>query len=410
MRDLLPREAERQALLSGRVMAAFDLHGYQVVSVPAFEYADVLERGLGSLDPNEVLRFVEPETGEVVALRPDMTPQVARLLATRLLDVPSPARLCYRGSVLRRRRERARRHRQIPQAGIELVGSAEPEGDLEVLSVAAASVRAAGLSEFVIDLGHAQVAASLLTSVDRAHWPGLVEALSLKDTGELVRRAERCGMPRPALAAIAELPGLHGGEEVWPRAERVLAGTPAEPAMLALRRIWREVAARAIAPKIVVDLGETWNFAYYTGVMFQLLAEGPGEPVGSGGRYDGLLERFGQPRPAAGFAVDLANLDWAVRRAGASRPAAPRVLVAGDVAGDLPERVLGALRARRVRCAPAPEPGAEEYASAWGYSHVLWLGTGGHRLGSVERGVSEPVGAGAPDEVAARVAARVEVV
>src|SRR5690606_39649174 len=88
MRDLLPWEARQQLHLSRVVLKAFELHGFQQVILPAFEYADVLEQGLGRIEPNSVLRFVEPDTGEVVALRPDMTPQVARLIATRLAAEP----------------------------------------------------------------------------------------------------------------------------------------------------------------------------------------------------------------------------------------------------------------------------------------------------------------------------------
>ena len=70
---------------------------------PAFEFASVIERGLGTLDTADVLRFVEPESGEVAVLRPDMTPQVARIVATRLGDHPKPFRLAYEGTVVRRR-------------------------------------------------------------------------------------------------------------------------------------------------------------------------------------------------------------------------------------------------------------------------------------------------------------------
>ena len=106
MRDLLPEEAEIQGRLLSRAVSSFELHGYQRVTLPAFEYAEVLERGLGAIEPSSILRFVEPDTGEVVALRPDVTPQVARLIATRLADHPVPMRLAYRGSVLRRQHER----------------------------------------------------------------------------------------------------------------------------------------------------------------------------------------------------------------------------------------------------------------------------------------------------------------
>src|SRR5689334_7704799 len=161
MRDFLPAEARAQAELARGLLGTFALHGFELVTLPLFEYAAVIERGLGALAEEELLRFVEPETGAVVALRPDMTAQIARVIATRMADVRGPARLSYHGSVLRRRRERARREQQIPQAGIELVGLPGLAGDLEVLGVVSAAVRAAGLGDFTVDLGHAGIASAL---------------------------------------------------------------------------------------------------------------------------------------------------------------------------------------------------------------------------------------------------------
>ncbi len=405
MRDLLPGEARRQSALGRRIIESFELFGYQLVSVPAFEYAEVLEKGLGSLDPGDVLRFVEPETGRVVALRPDMTPQVARLVSTRLPDGPWPARLCYEGSVLRRRRERARLSRQIPQAGIELIGSEGPAGDLEVIEVAAAAVRHAGLEDFVIDLGHAQVAGALLSSVPEPHRPGLVEALGLKDGAVLSQRARQAGLPAPTVAALAELPALHGGADIWPRAERLLAGTAAEAPALQLRRAHEAVSAAGIAPRIVVDLGETWNFAYYTGIMFQLLAPGPGQPVGSGGRYDGLLERFGVPQAAAGFGVDLDNLAWALSSAGQVEAPEHRVLVARGSDETRARELCAALRDRSIRCALAPAGDAAAYAGAWRYSHLVELSAGGATFHALAVGGREALG-GSATELALAVAAR----
>ena len=134
MRDLLPEEAAARRTLARQVIEVVARHGYALVTLPVFEFAEVLERGLGTLDPADVLRFVEPESGEVAALRPDMTPQIARVIATRLRDRPPPVRLAYEGTVVRRRSGRARKHRQIPQVGVELAGVAGPEGDVELLS------------------------------------------------------------------------------------------------------------------------------------------------------------------------------------------------------------------------------------------------------------------------------------
>ncbi|MCC6666272.1 MAG: ATP phosphoribosyltransferase regulatory subunit [Polyangiaceae bacterium] len=371
MRDLLPEESRALSALGRGLMGSFELFGYQRVTVPVFEYAAVLERGLGALDPREVLRFVEPESGEVVALRPDMTPQIARLVATRLGDAPGPARLAYEGSVVRLRRERARRHRQIPQAGIELIGSAAPDGDFEVLEVACSALARAGLGQFVLDLGHARVAGALLEACpEPARW-GLTEALTQKDSAELERRAKRAGLEAGLSRALSALTELCGGAEIWPEARRVLGAGPAGPGLHELEQVWERATRSQLAPAIVVDLGEVRDLGYYTGVTFQILAEGPGAAVGAGGRYDGLLGLFGAPRPAAGFAVALDHLSWALGESSA-RPA-PRVLVSGDA------RVLPDLRALGVNATEAPRE-IWEHARAWHFSHVLTLGAGSARL------------------------------
>jgi len=366
MRDLLPPAAYRHAELGRRLVRTFELSGYELVTVPLFEFAEVVERGLGGLEASEVLRFVEPESGAVVSLRPDMTPQVARLVATRLSQAPSPARLCYQGSVLRRRHERARRHRQIPQAGIELVGCEGPDGDLEVLSTAVQALRVAGLTEFVIDIGHAKIASALVESLSAAHTRDVLDALEIKDETEVVRRAERHGLKGRDLAALSELPWLHGGEELWPRAERVLTGTLAAPYLAELKRLWQGASELGLSRQVLADLGETRDFAYYTGALFQIHAEGPGRPLGAGGRYDNLLERFGAPRHAVGFAFGLDDVAWALEAAG-RLPSLPRRVLLGAGANSL----AGVLRDAGIAAASAPESDLLAYARAWRYSHVL---------------------------------------
>jgi ATP phosphoribosyltransferase regulatory subunit len=369
MRDLLPPVARRQGELARRVTHCFELHGYELVTLPVFEYAEVLERGLGSLGSDEVLRFVEPESGEVVALRPDMTPQIARIMATRLAELPGPARLCYHGSVVRRPRERARRHRQIFQAGVELLGLEGPAGDLEILRLASAGVRAAGLSSFVFDLGHARIAAALLEELPPERSKELVDALAIKDQSEVSRRALAAGFSGRTLTALSELCELHGGAEIWPRAERLLAGTAAEPALRELRQIWNAAETADLAPQLLLDLSETRHFAYYTGLMFQMHAEGPGSPIGAGGRYDGLLGRFGAPRAAAGFALSLDHLAWALESIDRREATPSRLLTVGAS-----EALLARLRSLGVACAAASVHAGSDalaYAQAWRYSHVL---------------------------------------
>lgn len=383
MRDWLPRQASRRSLVSEQIMRSLELFGYQRVEVPPFEYADVLEKGFGNA--SEALRFVEPETGKIAALRSDVTPQIARLVSARYPDGPWPARLCYRASVMRRRRERARLDQKVLQVGFELAGQSESLGDLEVLETATSALRATGLDDFTVDLAHAEVAGALLDQLAPEARADALECLAVKDGAELGRVGARGGLSGRELTALVELPDLHGGDELWPRAERALSGTAAEAPMRTLQRLWTAAVAAGLAPRFVVDLGETREFYYYTGVMFHLLAEGPGEPLGSGGRYDTLFERFDLPCPAAGFAFDVSNVCWALAERGVPEAKLHRVLVTGGSA-PLVTALLRELRRVGIACAAGPEPEqAASYASGWDYSHVLELGSAGRGAAETAR-------------------------
>ncbi|HTQ47424.1 MAG TPA: ATP phosphoribosyltransferase regulatory subunit [Polyangiaceae bacterium] len=357
MRDLLPEEAAARRSLARRVLDVVTLHGYGLVTLPVFEFADVLERGLGTLDPSDVLRFVEPESGEVAALRPDMTPQIARVVATRLRDRPPPVRLAYEGTVVRRRSGRARKHRQIPQVGVELAGVPGPGGDLELLALAAGALRAAGLERFTLDLGDAGLVRALLAGRPPEEQARLSEALARKDEGAVKD------------ATLAALLRLQGGRDAIVEGTRLLARTPAADAVARLLAIFDAAVARGLGAHVQADLGEMRGFAYYTGPIFHAYAAGTGDAVLSGGRYDELLARFGCPMPAAGFAVDLDRLTEARRAAGAPAEREMRVVVLGQ---DDDARVAE-LRGRgvvAVAFAGSPDA-ARAYARAWGFTHVM---------------------------------------
>jgi ATP phosphoribosyltransferase regulatory subunit len=151
-----------------------------------------------------------------------------------------------------------------------------------------------------------------------------------------------------------------------------------------------------------VDLGEVRGFAYYTGALFHLLADGPGEPFGSGGRYDDLLSRFDAPMPAAGFGLDLDNLDWALRVAGKEEGLDARVLVSQ---GATAPAFCVVLRSLGVGCVAAPPGDAEAYGRAWSFSHVIRDAKGGKaELLTLATGKAELLDAQPPSDLAARIA------
>jgi ATP phosphoribosyltransferase regulatory subunit len=366
MRDLLPEEAAARRSLSRSVLDRFALHGYALVTPPVFEFAEVLERGLGMLNPTDVLRFVEPESGEVAALRPDMTPQVARIVATRLRGRPPPFRLGYEGTVLRRRSGRARKHRQIPQVGVELAGVGGPEGDLELIALAVDSLRATGLERFTIDVGDAGVVRALLADLPAEKHARLSEAISQRDDAEIAHECEVAGALHAG--SLRALPWLHGGRDALAEGVGKLARTPACTAAKRLLALFDAAVARGFGDHLTADLGEVRGFAYYTGTVFHAYATGTGDAIVSGGRYDELLGRFGWDLPAAGFALDIDRAGEALQAAGIVGELPARAVVVGPA----DDRRVADLRARGVvAVAQTDRAAALVWARAWGFTHVL---------------------------------------
>lgn len=378
MRDLLPPHAAARRRLARAIAESFASYGYELVTTPPFEHADVIERGLETLDRRELLRFVDSDTGEVALLRPDITPQIARVVATRLADRPPPYRLAYEGQVIRRRRGRARRQRQIAQAGIECIGLGGPGADVEVIELASRTLEAIGLRRHRIELGLSPVARTALAAVPEALRGDAAEALSRKDRSALVALAARAGLRGRARATLVEMVDLWGGPEVLDAARRLFPGRDSAERLAALEEVHARLVAHGMGDRLVLDLGEVRGFGYYTGPSFTLLAEGPGEAIGGGGRYDDLLGRFGAPFPATGLGLDLDHLEWALASEGATAvdegPA--RLLLRGGEARSA-ARAASALRAAGLVAATLPETdegGALAFARAWGYDAVIAVG------------------------------------
>jgi ATP phosphoribosyltransferase regulatory subunit len=367
MRDLLPEEAANRRALSRTVLERFALFGYRLVTPPTFELAHVVERGLGTAAASDLLRFIEPESGDVAVLGPDMTPQIARIVATRMREHAPPYRLAYEGTVVRRRSGRAKKHRQIPQVGVELCGVADVSADLELLELAAASLRAAGLAKFTIDVSDAGIVRELLADVPADRAADVTLALAKKDEAMLAEHAKGLA----CAASLLALPRLSGGRDALEESVKVLsANARARAAAQRLLALFDAAAARGLEPFLTADAGEVRGFAYYTGTTFSIYADGPGEPIGAGGRYDELLSRFGAPMAAVGFGLDLDTLAWALRVAGA-----PALLRQGVVyVGASDDARVAALRARGIpTVAIAYHDAALAHARSWGFAAV-WNG------------------------------------
>jgi ATP phosphoribosyltransferase regulatory subunit len=327
MRDRLPPEALVRRALVARIVGRAELWGYVPVEPPSFEFASVLERGLPGGEGADVLRFVEPESGEVAALRPDVTPQVARILATRMRDASPPVRLMYVANVVRRAGSSSAARREVAQFGVELAGPSGPLGDLELIGLADELLAREGLAGLTLDLGDALVLEELLAAVPGVARPALHAALDRRDARAV---SDLAGVIPPGVAeSLSALLALDDDPGAIAHARPILARWSS--AARALDRLEALVAlARdaGLAARLRVDLTTLRGFSYYTGTTFQFFARGADDALVSGGRYDSLVARYGRELPSSGFAVDLERLARLGQPAPSLRPV--RVLVVGD--------------------------------------------------------------------------------
>ena len=299
-RDVLPDEMRELRALAAMLRGAFERAGFGEVRTPALEYEDVLRRGDERAGPPG-FRLFDSE-GHVLALRSDMTIPIARVVAARYADSEPPFRLCYFAHAFRAVERGRGQAAEFLQGGIELVGTAGPAGDAEVVGLVLAALEEAGLRRHRIGLGDASLYPALLDHLDVPEQarPQLLERLGRRDLVGLKERVDRLGLGREAREALVTLPTLRGGPEVLDR----LSG-PAAPAVENLRACYQLLAERGAAERVILDLGLVLELGYYTGAVFELYDPAVGFALGSGGRYDELLGRFGRPLPACGMALHI---------------------------------------------------------------------------------------------------------
>ena len=344
-RDVLPYEAAEREVLSAAMSQAISAWGYGPVETPVVEEYTTLEAGMGSSLEGTAFRLFDSD-GRLLALRPEMTVPIARLVATRLVQEPGAQRLRYAAQVYREHASLRGQARQFTQVGVELVGTGGPAADAEVVAVLVSALRAAGLADFKVAIGTVAVLRALLTAsqmpdswqrevLDAAHQRNLVEIDRLT-AGE--------GLPPELARAISGVPRLRGDAAIDDC--RALADACGCADVLeGFDETLDLIAAAGVAEFVSVDFGVVRSFDYYTGMVLEVDAPGLGVAVGGGGRYDGVLKALGSDAPAAGFAIGLERLRIALSEqdVNVTVPALDAVLGGDDAAEIL--RAAARLRA-----------------------------------------------------------------
>ena len=344
-RDLLPGAARRRRAVTDALLGVFDRWGYDPVVTPAIEYFAVFGRWLAERERQRCVRFIEAGSGELVTLRSDITPQIARLAGQQLSErivAGEAVRLCYAADVVRLS-EGAREQSERHQVGVELLGDDAPEADAELILLADEALRAAGVAGATIEVADVGIARGVFERLPSCDVEALHGLLARKDVGGVARFAAGLALgdePRRWLGLLCELFGAPGILEHvpgdirsrWPWLAERLARL--ESALAVVR-----VRAPELHARLVVDLGEVRGFDYYTGLRLRAWAPGSARPLVVGGRYAG----------GAGFAVELDALEASLDAAASDKVARAGGVMVAAASRDPHARAVAAARAASER-------------------------------------------------------------
>lgn len=307
-RDVLPDEMRELRALTARMHTVFEQAGYGELQTPALEYERTFTRD-GTSSAAAYRLF--DEHGNVLVLRADMTVPIARVVGNRYASAEPPLRFCYFAQAYRSVKPQRGQSREFLQAGVELIGAPGPSGTAEALTVLCEALEAAGLRRFRVGLG------------DQALYPALLDRLGISpearelilaelSAGDFVgveREVRALGLPEGDVRLLLEVPRMRGGSEIL----EGLNG-PLHDVGAGMRAILAALTPR-VAERVIFDFGlvrDARDLGYYTGAIFQVYDPAHGVPLGSGGRYDELLGKFGRSLPAVGFALDVERVHVAL--------------------------------------------------------------------------------------------------
>jgi ATP phosphoribosyltransferase regulatory subunit len=303
-RDVLPDEMRELRKLQRDLLAVFERFGFGEVATPMLEYDEVLARG-ESRGSDSAYRFFD-ENGELLALRSEMTVPIARLVATRYAQERPPLRFSYLASAYRAVSPQRGQMREFTQAGVELIGAPASAGTIEVIEVLEAALDAAGLDRAVIGLGDADLYRELLSELGLKGEArdSVLARLATHDLVGLEAELSEAGIGAEQVSSCLALSQLRGGPEVLEEARQNGAAAVSRAADR-LRDAYEELARRDAAGRVQFDFGLLRDLGYYNGAILEVYDPAVGHVLGGGGRYDGLMKRFGLDLSAAGFALHL---------------------------------------------------------------------------------------------------------
>ncbi len=309
--DLLPVDAALEAHAVEHLISRFAAFGYDRIKPPLVEFEDSLFAGPGRDRAQEAFRLMDPHSRRMMAIRPDTTPQIVRIAASRMRNVPRPLRLAYANDVLRVAGTQLRPERQYCQVGCELIGSDSVQADIEIAVLALQSLSSLGVKGLAIDLTLPPLLKKVLNLTldgDRARRRVLKEAADRRDRAALRAAGGACASLLESLMAatgpaVQVIETLRALPLPWEAMQDV--GRLSDVAS-GIVKAMGEMGLDDVS--VTVDPLERKGFNYESGVSFTLFAREVRGELGRGGRYEAAFASgtyFAASEPATGFTVYL---------------------------------------------------------------------------------------------------------
>jgi ATP phosphoribosyltransferase regulatory subunit len=308
MRDTLPGLYVIKESVRKKMMNVIESWGYQFLETPTLEFYETV--GVQSAIQEQQLFKLLDRQGHTLVLRPDMTAPIARIAASKLMKESLPLRLAYSANVFRAQQHEGGRPAEFEQIGIELIGDGTISADAEAIALMIYALKNTGLKDFKISIGHIGFINALFGEIlgkeERAE--KLRRYLYEKNFVGYREHVKRLSLSTIDKERLLRVIDLKGGIEKADEASSLVACDSGKKALEDLKQLLIQLRAYEVDQYIKLELNIVSHMSYYTSVIFELYANGVGLPIGNGGRYDHLLEKFERPAPATGFGIRLDNL------------------------------------------------------------------------------------------------------
>jgi len=319
MRDFLPKEAERMRCAEQVTRDLGQLYGYREVITPVVESYDLLAAKSGEEIRKRMYAF-EDLGGRRVALRPEFTASIARLIATKMRNEPKPMRLFCVGSLYRYDEPQYGRFREFWQANYELIGSVKPEADAEILMLTYDLMEKLGLRNYWLKIGHVGIIRGILAQEDvkKEQQNMIMQLLDKKQWDEALTATRELGVSQRCVATLKNVLKIRGkdiSQVLKKTEENVRDYESAAAAVENLREITGLIGESNAKFEMLIEAGFARGLEYYTGMIFEPYVPEMNIALSGGGRYDKLIELFGgEPTPAVGVAQGIDRLALAVKK------------------------------------------------------------------------------------------------